>query len=196
MTQLLFIPGSLRRGSLNARLLQHMAQRVQWRGAVDWLDPHEAGLPLYDQDLEAEAGLVERVVHLGERVAAADGLVVGSPEHNGAPTAYLKNLVDWLSRLPHLGRANPFIDRPLLLCSASTGAGGGSAGIAPARALFGHVGCVVLGHRVCLPHAGAALEGDAWLDQPGRDALVQAASDALVDQAERFAASRTEPHLS
>jgi NAD(P)H-dependent FMN reductase len=126
---------------------------------ADFLNPRDVDLPLFNEDLEGDARLREKVALLHRRFSSCRALLVASPEYNGQVTAYLKNLIDWVSRLAYIDSrfANPFADKPLLLCSASTGSSGGMAGVAPARALFGYVGALVLGGAVCVPYAA-----DKW----------------------------------
>jgi len=162
--KLLLISGSQRRASYNSRLLGCLAQRFEGSARLDWLLPAEVGLPIFDQDLELEPQPQLAAARLHARIAAADALVVATPEYNGQLTPYLKNLVDWVSRLPRLdSHFEPaFCDRPVLLCSASTGSSGGASAIVQARALFGYVGAVVLGDTVCIPNAQ-----DCWDDALG-----------------------------
>ena len=54
-------------------------------------------LPHYDQDLDGDR-TPESVVAFREAVAAADALVVATPEYNGSMTGVLKNAIDWASR--------------------------------------------------------------------------------------------------
>jgi len=142
-TRLLLLSGSQRRDSYNTRLLQHLKPRLQLQSTVDVLAASEVDLPLFDQDLECEPAVQTRLAALHARVAACHGLVISSPEYNALPSPFLKNLIDWVSRLPHIDARfnNPFVDRPLLLCSASTGWSGGALGLPAARTLFACVGC-------------------------------------------------------
>lgn len=191
MTTLLLVSGSQRRHSYNARLLRDLAQRLSSRCRPDLLQPTEVGLPLFDQDLENDATVIDRVAALHRRFDDCDGLVVASPEYNGQLPPYLKNLVDWVSRLAYIDPRfdNPFRDRPVLLCSASTGWSGGAVAIPHARALFGHVGAHAIGDTVCIPHADQAWAGDGYAFDPFFDAQVDAAVARIVQQAEAF--SRT-----
>jgi chromate reductase len=54
---------------------------------------------LYSEDVEDE-GWPQQVQELRDVVAAADGLIVSTPEYNGSMPGGLKNALDWLSR-PH-----------------------------------------------------------------------------------------------
>jgi chromate reductase, NAD(P)H dehydrogenase (quinone) len=192
MTRLLLACGSLREGSLNSRLLSHLAARADGRCTIDRLVPSEVELPLFNQDLEADPTIRARVARLCERVEASDGLLVASPEHNGNVSAFLKNLVDWLSRLPHVDTrfANPFRGRPLLLCSASTGWSGGGVAIPNARALFGYVGCMVLGDTICIPYADQAWSGNGFAFDPFFAAHIAESMEHLLHQGALFHQSR------
>jgi len=169
-TRLLLLSGSQRRDSYNTRLLQHLKPRLQLQSTVDVLAASEVDLPLFDQDLECEPAVQTRLAALHARVAACHGLVISSPEYNALPSPFLKNLIDWVSRLPHIDARfnNPFVDRPLLLCSASTGWSGGALGLPAARTLFACVGCVVVGDSICVPHAH-----QAWLQAPDGSAAYE-----------------------
>jgi chromate reductase, NAD(P)H dehydrogenase (quinone) len=180
--RLLLVSGSRRRDSYNSRLLRHLAHRLQSRCRVEVLDPALTDLPLFDQDLEVDSNVIERVAALHRRFETSHGLVVATPEYNGMPTPYLKNIVDWVSRLPHVDSsfANPFRERPLLLCSASTGWSGGAVAIPHVRALFGYLGCLVIGDAVCVPYAEQAWADGAYRFDPFFEAQIDAAADQLV----------------
>jgi chromate reductase len=178
--RLLLLSGSLREDSFHSRLLGHLAPRLAAACRLDQPAAEALRLPLFDQDLEHDARVIARVAALHARVAASDGLVVASPEHNGLPSAALKNVVDWISRLPHVDACfgNAFLDRPVLLCSASTGWSGGAVAIPHARALFGHVGAVVLGDVLTLPYiaqtwTGAGFDFDPLLEMQIDDTLAR-----------------------
>jgi chromate reductase len=194
MTTLLLVPGSQRRDSYNARLLRDIAGRLTVRCAVDWLLPGDVDLPLFDQDLEANSAIVERVAAAHHRFEACDGIIVASPEYNGLPTPYLKNLIDWVSRLAHIDQRfdNPFLDRPLLLCSASTGSSGGWVGMPHARALFTHVGCAVTDDFISVPHAEQVWSGDAFEFDPFFAADIDDAVERVLQLA--ITGPRPTPH--
>lgn len=56
-------------------------------------------IPFYDGDVE-EAGVPASVAALHDAVAAADGVLIFTPEYNGSYPAVTKNVIDWLSRPP------------------------------------------------------------------------------------------------
>lgn len=152
------ICGSQRQGSLNARLLDALAALLPAGVTVDRIAPAEVALPLYDTALEADPAVQAQLRRLHARIAGADALIVASPEFNGMMTPFLKNLVDWVSRLPRIvpGAPDAFLDRPVLLASASPGWSGGALGLLAMRTLLSHLGAVTFGETVALPYADRA----------------------------------------
>jgi chromate reductase len=96
--RILAIPGSLRRDSFNRRLLQAAARHAPPGLHIEVSDAL-ADVPLFDEDLESAAGGgPEGVWRLRGAVAAADGLMIATPEYNQSLPGVLKNAIDWLSR--------------------------------------------------------------------------------------------------
>jgi NAD(P)H-dependent FMN reductase len=79
-------------------------------------------IPLYDGDLEARE-FPRAVAALKERVIAADGVLLVSPEYNNAIPGVFKNAIDWLSR-PSADIGKVFGGRPFGVIGASAGRGG------------------------------------------------------------------------
>ena len=189
MTRLLLVSGSQRRESLNARLLRHLAEPLEGRCDIELLEPQDVDLPLFNQDLEADPAVMRRVHSVHQRFQRCHGLIVASPEYNGQLTPYLKNLIDWVSRLAYIDTrfVNPFIDLPVLLCSASSGWSGGALAIPQARSLFGYVGCLVIGDTVCVPNAGQAWTDAGYMFDPFFDEQIQIATERVLRLADDFA---------
>jgi NAD(P)H-dependent FMN reductase len=118
MTTLLGIPGSLRKGSFNRALLTNAADLLP-DGAQLEIAGLE-GIPLYDGDLEEAQGIPDAVSALKDRIAAADGVIIATPEYNGSMPGVLKNAVDWLSRPPQ-DQARVFHHRPVAMLGATPG---------------------------------------------------------------------------
>ena len=112
--QVLGICGSLRKKSFNLSLL-HAAQALQPDGMeISVIDLHE--IPLFNQDV-FEAGLPDGVKRFRERIAAADALLISSPEYNYSISGVMKNAIDWASRPPTL----PLTEKPLGIMGATPG---------------------------------------------------------------------------
>jgi chromate reductase, NAD(P)H dehydrogenase (quinone) len=113
---LLGLCGALRAASTN-RLLLHEAARAF--GDCTFTEAN-LRLPLYDADLEA-AGIPPDVQSLADQIAAADAVVIATPEYNKNLSGVLKNALDWVSRT----KGAPWRDKPVAILSAAAGRAGG-----------------------------------------------------------------------
>ncbi len=110
----LAISGALRKGSTNTALL-HNVKRLAPAGLdMEIVTLH--GVPLYDGDLEAETGIPAGIMELQNRIRAADGIIIATPEYNFSIPGVLKNATDWLSR-----GGNPFKWKRVGIIGASGG---------------------------------------------------------------------------
>ncbi len=112
--------GSLRKASLNAAVAASLPALAPADVTITALGSI-ADLPHYDADIQAE-GFPEEVIAMGKAIAAADGVIIVTPEYNYSIPGALKNAIDWLSRLPE----NPFAAKPVAIQSASPGMIGGA----------------------------------------------------------------------
>ncbi len=96
--KVLAFAGSLRRNSYNRWLLDTAAHCAP-PGMVVTVHDTIADIPLFDEDLEADsAGGPAGVKRLRRALAAADALLIATPEYNQSLPGVLKNTLDWLSR--------------------------------------------------------------------------------------------------
>ena len=117
MPRLLGISGSLRAGSYSTAVLAAFVEAVD----ADWDRADIGALPLFNQDLYVEP-LPAAVAAFRAQIAAADGIVIVSPEYNHGIPGVLKNAIDWASR-PHNG--SPLRNKPVLIATASHAFTGG-----------------------------------------------------------------------
>ena len=115
------ICGSLRRASFNLKLLQAAAHLAPAGTTISIESIRD--VPLYDGDVEVEQGVPDPVQRLKDRIAAADGLLIVTPEYNNAMPGVLKNAIDWMTR-PPADIARVFKGRPVALMGATPGHGG------------------------------------------------------------------------
>jgi len=112
------IAGSLRTGSYNRGLIR-AAVEIAPRGIR--VIPHELGeLPMFNADVEA-VGEPPAVADFKHAIAAADALLIATPEYNHCVPGVLKNAVDWASRP---ARESVLTEKPVAIMGASTGRGG------------------------------------------------------------------------
>jgi chromate reductase len=148
----LVLTGSARTGSYTRALGESLADGID--GAV--LAPRLTVLPFFDQDLEAAAPA--EVEALRAQVAAADAVVVVTPEYNGTIPGLLGNAIDWLSR-PY--GAGVLIGKPVLAVAASPGGAGGARAVVSLRTVLGNAGAVVTGPPVTVDLVHERLTGDS-----------------------------------
>ena len=118
MPVILGIAGSVRARSYNASLLRAIVELAPDDCRMETASI--AGIPLYDGDIEAATGIPTVVETLKNRVAAADGLLLVTPEYNHSIPGVFKNAIDWLSRPPQ-DIPRVFGGRPVALMGATPG---------------------------------------------------------------------------
>ncbi len=148
----LVLTGSARRDSYTRRLGAALATAVP--GGE--LAPRLTELPYFDQDLEAAPPA--QVSALRARVAAADAVVVVTPEYNGTVPGLLGNAVDWLSR-PY--GAGSLRGKPVVAVAASPGEVGGARAVVSLRTLLGNTGADVLGRPITVGGVARLLDAGA-----------------------------------
>lgn len=114
---LLGLSGALRAASTNRKLLREAARLF---GPASYTEA-DLNLPLYDGDKEAADGIPEVVQRLADQIAAADAVIISTPEYNKGPSGALKNALDWVSRTS----GKPWADKPVAVMSAAGGRAGG-----------------------------------------------------------------------
>jgi chromate reductase len=117
--KILGICGSLRKASLNMAALRACSELMP-QGMTLQIAAI-ADLPIFNQDV-LDAGMPEPVKRFRAEVAAADGLLIASPEYNFSVPAPLKNAIDWGSRPPN----QVFHDKAIAIFSAAGGPLGGA----------------------------------------------------------------------
>ena len=108
--RVLAVCGSLRAASINAALLR-TAQRLAPPDIEVSVCTLVGELPLFNPDLEAN--MPPSVAQLHAQVAAADALLIASPEYAHGVTGAIKNLLDWLVSF------EPFVGKPVAVLNAS-----------------------------------------------------------------------------
>jgi len=182
MPRILAFAGSTRRESFNKKLVAIAAQGAREAGAeVTLIDLKDFPLPLFDQDLDAEQGMLENGKKLKKLFIDHDGLLIASPEYNSSFPAVLKNAIDWVSR-PAPGEPSlvAFRGKVATLMSASPGALGGLRGLVHVRSILGNIGVIVLPDQIAVAKAHEAFQPDGSLVDPKRQAGVEGLGKTLA----------------
>ena len=88
MKNILFIVGSLRKGSFNHQLAEEAEKMLADKANVSYL--------VFNQDLESP--VLPVLAEVREQILAADAIWIFSPVYNFSIPGPVKNLLDWLSR--------------------------------------------------------------------------------------------------
>lgn len=96
MTTVLALVGSLRADSVNRKIAE-LAQELAPEGTRVLIAEGLGDVPFYNEDLDG-AQVPEPAARLRAQIAAADAVLLVTPEYNGGLPAVLKNGIDWASR--------------------------------------------------------------------------------------------------
>jgi chromate reductase len=183
--KILVIPGSLRAGSLNARLAATAAYEFTQAGAdVTRISLADFPLPIYDGDLQSKSGVPKHAVNLKRMMSAHHGVLIVTPEYNSSVPPLVKNTIDWVSRVqdPEESRGQVFRERPFAIASASEGRLGGTRALAALRLILSACHATVIPNQLALSFASEAYDD---MDRLKRPADVEALA-ALVRQLIEF----------
>lgn len=188
MTKIVGLSGSLRKGSYNAMLLRAAAEVAPQGTTIDIASIE--GIPLYDGDAEAEHGVPPPVQAIKDRIAAADGLLLVTPEYNNSVPGVLKNAIDWLTRPPS-DIARVFGGRPVGVIGATPGKGGTSLSQTAWLPVLRTLGTLPwFGARVLVSNAGAVFDAAGGLQDPAVRAQLEKYVQGFAEFASRMAQNR------
>src|ERR1700694_413969 len=145
--KILVIPGSLRTGSLNARLAAPAAYEfAQADAEVTRISLGDFPLPIYDGDLQSKSGVPKNAINLKRMIGAHHGVLIVTPEYNSSVPPLIKNTIDWVTRVQDAQetRGLVFRERAFAIAAASESRLGGTR--APAALRLG---------SMALPPAGS-----------------------------------------
>ncbi len=181
--QILAFAGSLRRNSYNRHLLETAALAVP-DGIQLTVYDSIADVPLFDEDLEKEhpAG-PDGVRRLRAAIAAADAVLIATPEYNQSLPGVLKNTIDWLSRKTTDGQ-EVLAGKPIAIIGATPGAWGTRLAQAQLRQALVATGSLVMPAPMLFVR-DAARVFDA--DSGHYDAATQKRLSAVLQSLQRWA---------
>lgn len=131
MPKILCLAGSLRAAASSKAVVATICEKLA--GEADFNGFDIGSLPHYNADLDP---LPDVVTALKDAIAAADGVVIVTPEYNYSVPGVLKNAIDWASRP---GYASVFKDKPVFIATVSGGALGGVRAQAHLKNILGAV---------------------------------------------------------
>jgi chromate reductase len=182
--KILVIPGSLRTGSLNARLAATIAYEFSQAGAeVTRISLADFPLPIYDGDLQSKSGVPKNAVNLKRMMSAHHGVLIVTPEYNSSVPPLVKNTIDWVSRVQdgQESRGQVFRERPFAIAAASEGRLGGTRALAALRLILSACHATVIPNQLALSFASEAYDDMDRLKQPADIAALAALARQLIE---------------
>jgi NAD(P)H-dependent FMN reductase len=178
--KILVLPGSTRAGSHNVKLAALAAKELALIDIdVTRISLEDYPLPLYEGDLEANAGAPANALKLKQMIMAHHGVFIASPEYSASVTPMLKNAIDWVSRVRERGDPTyaAFKGRVFAISSASPGRSGGLRSLMALRQIL-ELGCgaLVIPEQVSVPRAELAFDD---MDNLKDEALAAALKTSL-----------------
>ncbi|WP_150461619.1 NADPH-dependent FMN reductase [Nesterenkonia ebinurensis] len=159
MVKIGYIVGSFAQDSINRKLARVIVEQAPERAELVEIDI--TALPLYDRHMDADFPQVLR--EFKDQVAAVDGLLVVSPEHNQSFPAPVKNAIDVLSRPPKQGQ---LAGLKLGIAGASPGRYGTINGQSQIRQFLPPLGVKLMGVPLLAVHAtGDTFHDDGTVDE-------------------------------
>ena len=118
MKKIVAFSGSNSSESINEKLIQSVIERYSDYD-IRFIDLKKFDVDIFSPQILAD-GIPEQIQQLYTIFEESEGFIIASPEHNGLPTAFLKNTLDWLSVITQ----RFFGNKPVFLLSTSPGVTG------------------------------------------------------------------------
>jgi NAD(P)H-dependent FMN reductase len=187
--KILVIPGSLRTGSLNAKLAAVAVDALVHADVdVSRISLGDFPLPIYDGDLESNSGVPKHALDLKRMISAHHGVLIVTPEYNASLPPLVKNTIDWVSRVEdaHESKGQVFRERPFAIAAASNGRLGGTRCLQALRLVLSACRATVIPNQLTLAFANEAYDDmDRLKHAVDKDAMT-AMVRQLIDVAQQM----------
>jgi chromate reductase, NAD(P)H dehydrogenase (quinone) len=187
--KILVIPGSLRTGSLNARLAATAASELAQTGAdVTRISLADFPLPIYDGDLQTKSGVPKNAINLKRMIGVHHGVLIVTPEYNSSVPALVKNTIDWVTRVQDAQetRGQVFRERAFAIAAASESRLGGARSLAALRLILTACHASVIPNQLALSFASEAYDGMDRLKHPADIDAMAGLVQQLIDFSQRM----------
>src|SRR5260370_12335084 len=134
--KILVIPGSLRTGSLNAKLAAAAAYQFGQAGAeVTRISLGDFPLPIYDGDLQTKSGVPKNAINLKRLIGAHHGVLIVTPAYTSSLPPLVYNPIDSVTRVQDAQetRGQVFRERAFAIAAASESRLGGTRSLSALR---------------------------------------------------------------
>lgn len=139
MSTILAFAGSNSSTSINHQLVTYLTTQLK-DTSFELFKLSDMDLVIYSEDEQRENGFPSSINQIYKHIQASKGIIISVNEHNSNPSAFFKNVLDWLSRLDR----NFLEGKKVFLLSASTGARGGMSALEVVEKLIPRFGGEVI----------------------------------------------------
>lgn len=173
--------GSLRTGSYNRMLLQAAQELTPERISISTFDL--SPIPLYNYDVEQQ-GDPDPVAAFKQQIAAAEALLIVTPEYQQGIPGVLKNALDWASRPPG---ESPMQGKTVAIMGASPGMTATARAQTQLRQVLTYNNCqAVLRPEVLVGRAHEKFDEQGQLNDEVTTKLIRQLLDNLLDLSSRL----------
>ena len=179
MTHIAIISSSVRRERKSHRValyFQHYLQ-INDLATAEILDLKKYNFPLFEDTIKTLQNPSEKVLDFAQKIKLADGIIIVTPEYNGAFPASLKNAIDLLYDEWH--------GKPISISTVSSGIFGGSQALFSLQFILWKIGAWTVTNM--FPVANVAKTFDTKgkaLDKPATDKLTKVFLAELLENIE------------
>lgn len=115
--KLIGLVGTNSKKSTNRQLLQYMQKHFADKADIELLEIKD--IPIFNKP--ADKKVPEQILKIAEKIEAADGVIIGTPEYDHSIPAVLMSALAWLSYGIY-----PLFNKPVMITGASYGTLGSS----------------------------------------------------------------------
>ncbi|KZM63496.1 NADPH-dependent FMN reductase [Streptococcus mutans] len=115
--KLIGLVGTNSKKSTNRQLLQYMQKHFADKADIELLEIKD--IPIFNKP--ADKKVPEQILKIAEKIEAADGVIIGTPEYDHSIPAVLMSALAWLSYGIY-----PLLNKPVMITEASYGTLGSS----------------------------------------------------------------------
>ncbi|MCY7113176.1 NAD(P)H-dependent oxidoreductase [Streptococcus mutans] len=115
--KLIGLVGTNSKKSTNRQLLQYMQKHFADKADIELLEIKD--IPIFNKP--ADKKVPEQILKIAEKIEAADGIIIGTPEYDHSIPAVLMSALAWLSYGIY-----PLLNKPVMITGASYGTLGSS----------------------------------------------------------------------
>jgi NAD(P)H-dependent FMN reductase len=183
--RLMIIVGSVRPGRVGLPIANWVRERAEAHGGfeVDFVDLAELALPFMDEPNHPilQQYTKPHTIAWAARVAAADAVLLVTPEYNHSYSPALKNAIDFLNK--------EWWRKPLGFVSYG-GVSGGTRGVVALDQVIAPLGMLKVGANVELPFGGKQVVDGLFVPGDKEAAIIEKELGELLDLSEVLKPSR------